>query len=66
MDFFKKRRRELTLAILAVLLLLAVLGSVGEGIQFLVRGLYSVFGANAVTSAPPVQFDIEGARELDL
>lgn len=65
-NFFKTRGRELTLAIAAVLLLLAALGIVGEGIRFLVRGLYSVFGVAAEVSIPEIQFDIEGAQELDL
>ena len=66
MKFLKTRGRELTFILLAVLLLLAVVGAVGEGLGFLVRSLNAVFGSDSVTATPTVQFDIEGAKKLGL
>lgn len=64
--FWKTRKRELTFAAAAVLLLLALAGFAGEGLGFLARELNSVFGGDAALGAPLVQFDIEGAKKLGL
>ncbi|MDP3947299.1 MAG: hypothetical protein Q8Q41_01245 [bacterium] len=64
--FLKKKKRELTFILAAGLLLFAVLGAVGEGIGFLVRGLNNVFGSGAAVAVPTVRFDIEGAKKLEL
>jgi hypothetical protein len=65
-SIFSRKKHELTLAIIAALLLLTVLGIVGGGMRFLARSLYSAFSAGAQGGAVHVQFDLSGARELGL